>query len=725
MQVLHGFWILLCAASVVCAQPQFNVPGSKLFGSKKHTRARLVLSHEAARPGDTVTAAVELTMDPDWHIYWSNPGDSGLPTEIHWNLPAGISAQETQWPVPEKFTTKDKSQQVTYTHHERAVLLVPLKVPANAPSGEHDLAALVKWLECDVASQCVPGSNMVRGTLLITNQAKLNSDTNIFAEAQKRLPSKQLPGSATAKWDAAGSVTNRDFAIEWNVDATEPDFFPFTNSAATIANKTKMLASAGGKVLLSKSAERTEGTWPKEISGLLVRKENGVLRGYEVSLPLSESPSVAVGNTPAAASVSFFVRLLYAFLGGLILNVMPCVLPVIALKILGFVNQSREHPRRVRTLGLLYTLGVIASFAVLAGLVIGLKAAGQKVGWGMQFSNPQFIVILAVIVTLVALNLFGLFEVTLTGGAMNAAGAAASRHGSAGAFMNGVLAVALATPCLAPFLGGAVGFALSQPAHVIVIFFVVIALGMAIPYLLLSWNPKWLKFLPKPGVWMERFKVAMGFPMLATALWLVSLTTTFYGDRSWWLGVFLVFAGAAAWIFGTFIQRGGSRRGLAAVIALALLGLGYAWALESELRWRSPETNSGTTQVLAHAPEGYAWQPWSPVAVAKARAEGRPIVVDFTAKWCLTCNITVKPAFESERVIEKMKAINAAALVADYTTYPTDIADELARFERSGVPLVLVYPKDANKPPLVLAEPLPYPAPYSPVILDALVKASQ
>jgi thiol:disulfide interchange protein DsbD len=704
------------------AQPGFAVPGVRGFGPRKHTRARLVLSHEAAKPGDTVMAGVELMMDPGWHTYWKNPGGPGQETELHWNFPAGISADEIQWPTPEKFTTPDKLQLTTYVYHERAVLLVPVKIPANAPAGELDLAALVKWLECEVV--CIPGSNIVRGSLLITNEAKLSSDTNFFAEAQKRLPSKEVPGNATAKWDAPGTVTNRAFLIEWNADANEPDFFPFTNSAATIADKTKVVANAAGKVVLSKSAERTGGAWPKEISGLLVRKENGALRGYEVSLPLSDSAPVAIGNTKAAGSVSFLVRLLYAFLGGLILNVMPCVLPVIALKILGFVNQSREHPRRVRTLGLLYTLGVIASFIVLAGLVIGLKAAGQKVGWGMQFSNPQFIVILALIVTLVALNLFGLFEVTLAGGAMNAAGAVASRHGTAGAFMNGVLAVALATPCLAPFLGGAVGFALSQPAHVIVIFFVVIALGMALPYLLLSWNPTWLKFLPKPGPWMERFKVAMGFPMLATALWLVSLTTTFYGERSWWLGVFLVFAGAAAWIFGTFVQRGGARRGLAIVIAFALIGLGYAWALESELRWRSPETNSETTQVLAHAPEGYSWQRWSPEAVARARAEGRPVVVDFTAKWCLTCNITVKPAFESQRVIEKMKALNAAALVADYTTYPSDIADELARFERSGVPLVLVYPADANKPPLVLAEPLPYPAPYGSVILDALAKAA-
>src|SRR6185295_18215 len=244
----------------------------------------------------------------------------------------------------------------------------------------------------------------------------------------------------------------------------------------------------------------------------LVRKENSLFAGYETTLQLT-GPDFA-GPTPPGGGEpkSLFVWLVYAFLGGLILNIMPCVLPVIALKILGFVSQSREHPGRVRTLGLLYTLGVVVSFLVLAGIVIGVKAAGQKAGWGMQFSNPQFVVGLTVVVTLVALNLFGVFEVALGGRAIGAASQAASRQGSAGAFMNGVLATILATPCTAPFLGAALGFAFAQPSQIIVLFFVTVAIGLALPYLLLSWNPKGLKFLPKPGPWMERFKIAMGFP---------------------------------------------------------------------------------------------------------------------------------------------------------------------------------------------------------------------
>jgi thiol:disulfide interchange protein DsbD len=242
----------------------------------------------------------------------------------------------------------------------------------------------------------------------------------------------------------------------------------------------------------------------------------------------------------------------------------------------------------------------------------------------------------------------------------------------------------------------------------------------------LSWHPAWLKFLPKPGAWMENFKIAMGFPMLATAVWLLSLTTTFYGERSWWLGIFLVLLGTAAWVFGTFVQRGSKRRALAGVITVCLLVISYAWALDDKLDWRSPLQDSPEGSALAHAPTGYPWQPWSREALAKAQSEGRPVIVDFTAKWCVTCNATVKPALQRKDVIEKLEETNSSALLADYTKFPREISDELERFDRAGVPLVLVYPRDATKPPLVLPEPLsPSPAHYSKVILDALDKANR
>jgi thiol:disulfide interchange protein DsbD len=357
----------------------------------------------------------------------------------------------------------------------------------------------------------------------------------------------------------------------------------------------------------------------------------------------------------------------------------------------------------VKYLGLIYAVGVLVSFLALAALVIGVKAAGHSAGWGMQFGNPQFLVVLTVLVTLVALNLFGLFEINPGSRLMNAAGTAAQRHGPSGAFFHGVLATILATPCTAPFLGVALGFAFAQSAPIIVLIFLTVGAGLAFPYVLLSWNPALLKFLPKPGAWMENFKVAMGFPMLATAVWLFSLLPIHYGDRSWWVGILLVLVGFAAWIYGRFVQRGEGRR-LATMAVVVLLAGAYFFVAEAQLNWRKPPRDQTTQASQAVAKGSVDWQPWTPEAVSAAREQGRPVLVDFTAKWCLTCNTIVKPALESTSVSAKLKQINALALLGDYTLFPKNITEELNRYGRAGVPLVLVFPKDPAKPAIVLPE---------------------
>jgi len=369
-------------------------------------------------------------------------------------------------------------------------------------------------------------------------------------------------------------------------------------------------------------------------------------------------------------------------------------------------------------------VGVAVSFLALAGLIIGVKAAGRSAGWGMQFGNPQFIVVMTVLVTLVALNLFGLFEVNLGAGAMNVAGTLAAKHGPAGAFFNGVLATILATPCTAPFLSIALGFAVAQSAPIICLTFFTIGLGLAMPYLVLSWHPAWLKLLPKPGLWMERFKVAMGFPMLATAVWLASVLPFHYGSRAWWCDVFLVLVALAAWVFGQFVQRGQSRRGLGMLVTLVILVAGYVGVLEGQLHWRSPEAMAAAADSETRGGV-VSWQPWSPEAVAAARAQGHPVLVDFTAKWCVTCNTIVKPALDNITMRDALAKANAVALLGDYTKTPENITAELNRFGRAGVPLVLVYPPDPQAAAIVLPEPSPLRAPshYTSVVLEALARA--
>jgi thiol:disulfide interchange protein len=359
------------------------------------------------------------------------------------------------------------------------------------------------------------------------------------------------------------------------------------------------------------------------------------------------------------------------------------------------------------------------SFLVLAAIVIGVKAAGHQAGWGMQFGSPIFIVCLTTLVTLVALNLFGVFEVTLGGSALDAAGNLASRHGASGAFFNGVLATTLATPCTAPFLAPALGFAFSQSAATVVLIFLTVGLGLASPYVLLSWNPAWLKFLPKPGAWMEKFKIAMGFPMLATVVWLFNIATASYGKNVLWLGVFLVVVAFAAWIFGEFFQRGRKHKTAAVIVTLILLIGGYVFALEKELNWRTAMPEADATGSLKESADGIDWQRWSPEAVAAARADGKPVLVDFTADWCLTCQVNKKTSIEIPSVRAKLKEINAIAFTGDYTRTPDNITTELKRYNRVGVPLVLVYPKDADAQAIVLPEVL-----TPGIVLDALDRAA-
>ena len=698
--------------------------------SAAHTQARLILSASTARPGDTVLVGVDMKMEPAWHTYWKNPGAAGYATKIEWQLPPGVTAGDIQWPLPNKLPPAEVT---TYGYDNEVVLLVPLKLAADLKPGPLNLKAKVSWLECKEA--CIPGSGNVATTLNIGDQTKASADAATIQSWQGKVPKSGDSLSASAHWTKPANDDTRQLAIEFS-PSPKPngaDFFPDANDNFEIQAETKWdTGEETEKAWLFKTVKKYSGDWPKEISGVIVMESSGERIGIEVKLPVAEktpadktiptSPEsrtgvspVRAGATPTLPSQPLWQMLLYAFIGGLILNIMPCVLPVIALKILGFVGEARSEPRHVRKLGLVYAFGVLVSFLVLAAVVIGVKAAGHRAGWGMQFGSPVFVVCLTTLVTLVALNLFGVFEVTLGGRTLDAAGGLASKHGAAGAFFNGVLATALATPCTAPFLSIALGFAFAQKAPVILLMFLAVGVGLAAPYVVLSWNPAWLKFLPKPGAWMEKFKIAMGFPMLATAVWLFNLAASSYGKSVLWLGVFLVLVAFAAWIFGEFVQRGRTRKGLALVIALILLVGGYAFALENQLRWREPIVISDTTGSLKESADGIDWQRWNPDAVAKARAEGHPVLVDFTADWCLTCQVNKKTSIEIPSVRAKLKSLNAVALLGDYTHFPDNITTELSRFNRAGVPLVLVYPKDAAAPPIVLPEIL-----TPGIVLDAL-----
>lgn len=712
--------ILILLLLEVNTSAQFNNPfeGGLNAASEKATKVKLLISHETAKSGSTIMAGIEMTMDEGWHTYWINPGTAGIPTSVKWELPDWVTAGEIQWPVPEKFQSLGSTG---YGYKNTIVLIVPLFVSENAPLGQVELSAKVSWLECEI--QCNPRNQEVSANFVIGQALKESSSANTIRDWKEKIPQRAPVNIIKAKawWGEEINQDERRFIVEFDSEeaGSEVDFFSFKYADFEFSPESKINFFDDSKVRVEKTVLKFEGQWPVRVQGLLVFNLNDYekTRAVELDIPIEIERSATLNLK--ANNQSLGMVLLYAFLGGLLLNVMPCVLPVISLKILGFVNHGHESKARVRMLGVLYGMGVFVSFMILATIVISVKSAGELASWGMQMSNPQFVVLLTILVTLVALNLFGLFEVTL-GSVGVAAGSVSSKEGASGAFFNGVLATVLATPCTAPFLAPALGFAFMQSADLIILIFAFVALGLALPYVILSWNPKWLRFLPKPGPWMEKFKISMGFPMMGTVIWLFMLNYEYYGDRILWLGIFLIILSMSLWVFGEFFQRGTKRKGLALGIA-GLLGIGgFIFGLEGQFQWRNPiDSNSKSVDVVQDFPGGIQWHNWSPSAVIAAQKNGQTVLVDFTAKWCMTCIANKKTSIDISSVRSLIAEKNIKAFRADFTRRPDHITRELAKWNRVGVPLVLVFSADINKKPQILPEVL-----TPSIVLEALNKSA-
>jgi thiol:disulfide interchange protein DsbD len=688
---------LALAMAVLVPRSTTAAPG--LFGGFGGGGPELWLADDTAKAGSTVTALIHIKMPADNHTYWRNPGESGTTPAIKWTLPPGITNGPIQWPVPTKEVTKSGGISITtYDYLGEGAFVVPLQLAGNLPPGPLELKAHIDWQQCDPTT-CVQKRGDATATLTIGDQEKPSAHAEEIQKWLARLPKAKPEVALESAWIPPLSSTNQSFKIELDAQGRTVDFFPYRMENLTVNADTKVENSSNGVVRLVKSVDKDSGEWPGKIMGLLVYNAGTPdATGYETELDLSKTAGpLSVVTPPVAAGgaqLSLVTTLFFAFVGGLILNIMPCVLPVIALKVLSFVRKSQESPARVRQMGIVYGLGVIASFVVLAGVAIGIQKAGGLAGWGSVFQNPQFRVVMVVLITLVALNLFGVFEVTLGSSTLTAASELTRKEGAAGAFFNGVLATLLATPCTAPFLSVALAFAFTQPPLIISLTFVSIGVGLALPFVVVCWSPGFRRFMPKPGDWMVRFKVMMGFPMVATAVWLFWATAPRFGKAGvLWFGLFLVVLAMAAYMWGEFVQRGERRRTLAAILSLATVAGGYFFAMEENLDWRHPN-RSGQAAIK--------WEAWSDAAVEKARRAGHAVLVDFTADTCLTCQVNKRSSLEIPATRRKLEETGTVALVGDYTDEDPAIANVLKMYDRPGVPLVLLYPKDISKPPVVL-----------------------
>lgn len=756
-------------------------------GSPHQVELRLLTDREAARPGDTVRLGLWLDQDEGWHTYWKFNPEVGMPTEITWTVPSGSQTTPYAYPVPQRFEVEGI---VSYGYDDQAFFFTEITLPSDLPPGTASLGASATWLTCEVNCIPGEGKVASTLEILPSDnpQAEPGPFAPIFDhfKEQHPLPSSSLSEWLTIesqfepktglKPDAPWTLTfilrpAQGRAIGPHEPLGEdswPTLIHDNDKDALWVDETTIEPQPDGSLRVVLKGEAYEvpkpapisigGLWQVQIDETWFRTELGLevpwdpsavgpgeggeeLGSASVALAEGASPfvddPVCQGMTAGLASVdpqgpssndgimNVILMLLGAFAGGLLLNIMPCVLPVITLKLYGLVEQRTDSTRERVTEGLAYTGGILASFIALAAAVVIAKVSfGQSVGWGVQFQSPIYVAVLAAIVFAFGLSLFGVFEIPALGA--NQAAQASYKEGPAGYFLTGVFATLLATPCSAPFLGSAMGFAFSQPPVVILIFFAVAGLGLAAPFLLIALIPALYKLLPQPGPWMETFKQLMGFTLIATTLWLVSVLSAQVSlDATLGFVFFLGVVGLSSWVYGHFggIAASWSRQMLALAAALAVLvGGGYLFVdLTPQARALSDAEGDGKipwqlmteermASILARYRDGQS----------DALYEGRPLFLDFTAEWCLTCKVNEKTVIETDTVAQIFRETNAVPLKGDWTNYDPNITSWLGCYQRAGVPFYVVLPADPNAPAIPLGEAL-----TPGIIREAMERAGQ
>ena len=683
-----------------------------------HLRAALVADHLAIAPGGSLYLALVQDIAPGWHTYWRNPGDSGQATALNPTLPAGWLAGDLIWATPKPLRT---GPLMDYGYEGHVVLPFMVTAPASAkPGSSVTIKAAAQFLVCkDI---CVPEDAALTLTLPVAS-ASPAPDPDWNGKIMDAVTAAPRRGPLTAAMTVAAqaiklSVTGAPVA-GGNFPAAY--FFPYDSTAIDHPQPQTLDRGAQGLTLtLAPGYAFKSGKPPASLTGVLDLGGSA----YEIEAKAGPPLAGAGGLGPPAApqglgdaAAGFGAAISFAFLGGLILNLMPCVFPILSMKAVALAGHARSA-HSAHWQGLAFMLGVVATFVGLAGLLIAARAAGQAVGWGFQLQSPQTVAGLGLVMLLVALNLSGLFEVGA--GLQSAAGGSglAVQGGALGSLLTGVLAVAVAAPCTAPFMAPAIGYALTQNPAVALGIFAALGLGMAAPFTLITFAPRLLGMLPRPGAWMEVFKKAMAFPMYATAAWLLWVFSQQVGP----LGLARLLAAAvlialAAWLYGRaqearFIGKRG-HAGFAATALLALLAIGFvAWP-----PFDAPAAAQAQT-VAGDAADPLAPQVFTPDRLAALRAQGRPVFVNFTAAWCVTCQVNDRLALSSGKVADAFHNAGMAYLKGDWTNRDATIAQVLAAHGRAGVPLYLVYGaggRDAVVLPQILSEG---------VVLDA-VRAAQ
>lgn len=700
-------WILtfLCLISLWVVLP---ISGEESSKESDVVTTHLLSEEESIQPGRPFWVAIHMKIADDWHTYWKNPGDTGMAPSINWELPPGFTIAENLWLTPQRFVVQDL---VGFGYEGDNTLLVKITPPSSNSEKSVKLSYTLSWLACSNDS-CLPGESM--GSITLPFEAKPPTthpkNTIHFSQAREQLPQKQPV-----------QVFHQDGLIAINLEKSIEEISGayFCPEAQTIDQSFEPNVDGSGSTVILKAQDKQL----KQLKGVLVLfkgsiEEPIVMKAIEIDSPIQsshempehaiamlEKAKVSSNDSISSAGIGsgheFIIIVGLAFIGGMILNLMPCVLPIISLKILNFVQLSGQSRASTLKHGMVFSFGVLVSFWLLAALLLLLQAYGHAIGWGFQLQEPVFVAALAALLLALSLNMFGIFEM-----GNSIISVANKAHGKLGgntpglwnSFFSGVLATAVATPCTGPFLGSAIGFAVGAPSYQAMMIFTSLGLGMALPYIILSGFPRLTRFLPKPGPWMNTFKEIMGFLMLATVLWLAWV----YGAQTDNISLLLLLAAffvlaVGCWIYGkwgtpleTFAKRTTSR--LLALLCIVLSGYIIMTATHEAKIEMAGEVES-------------EWQSFSPELIADLQNQGKPIIIDFTAKWCLICQVN-HLVLTSEAVTSKLNEFEVVKVKADWTRNNPVITEELKKHGRNGVPLYLLYSGKPGSKPKVLPQVL-------------------
>jgi len=652
-----------------------------------NTVVEMIPQYKTVNNGQSFWVGFSFKPDEDWHIYWSNPGDSGLAPKIEWQLPQGFQPGEIKWPQPNKI---EAAPLISFGYHEEAFILVEVKSPPITENiSELQLLTKVSWLACKV--ECIPGVTHFNLILPISKTTpELNQNYfEKYNRFKQSYPVKDTLDAFSIQQNKTGFII-RYIPSQFIEGIDLIQFFPYDDNIVDYVESPKFkIINRTYEITIKKSPHFQVGKLDRFRGIFTFQKKNfGQISPVEIDLPFKSDlvPILMEKNFTGNIMTDIPLAVLFAFLGGLILNLMPCVLPVLTIKILNLVEKSRSEQSKLFNHGVQFTMGIILSFWFLAAMMIILRLAGNQIGWGFQFQSPLFVVSMAILFFMLALNLFGLFEI----------GTGLTRFKSTDfAFFNGVLATVVATPCTAPFMGAAIGFALTKsPAYTFLIF-TAMGMGMAFPYLMLSRFPTLLKFVPKPGMWMIYMKQLFGFVMLAVVIWLSWVLSIQTGSEA----VIILMIGLFFLALGTWLHGVGKNSKGIIILSLVLYFFGFYSSFQAARR-----SAIHVTVEKSKKENGINWEKFDTVSFERYLADNKPVFLDFTAAWCLSCQVNEQTVFHNQKIIDRFKERGIITIKADWTNHDPEITEALNSFGKNSIPLYVFFPQGNHSRPVILPE---------------------